>query len=341
MACDQLGLRGGEEAAVGEEETLRRGPWTVEEDVLLANYIAANGEGRWNALARRAGLKRTGKSCRLRWLNYLRPDLRRGGMAAEEQLLILELHARWGNRWSKIAQHLPGRTDNEIKNYWRTRVQRHARQLRCDVGSQRFRDLVRCLWIPRLLERIHASANPGEGDDVLAQATAAALPVVAADGRCSWPADDVFELGPGAAADVELSCTTALSSSPSVSTDGCGARPLPPPAPMMATAESAHGSVVSSNNCSAAMHEHDTALWQPPQTQTHGGLIMMGQEEQHHDQQAAGSQQLLGAETWWSDQSSLHAGLYADVGFPELELGGETMWGACADDLWCTDMLGL
>uniref|UniRef100_A0A453AM42 Transcription factor MYB21 n=1 Tax=Aegilops tauschii subsp. strangulata TaxID=200361 RepID=A0A453AM42_AEGTS len=145
----------GEAAAAGEEEMLRRGPWTVEEDVLLANYIAANGEGRWNALARRAGLKRTGKSCRLRWLNYLRPDLRRGGMTAEEQLLVLELHARWGNRWSKIAQHLPGRTDNEIKNYWRTRVQRHAKQLRCDVGSQRFRDLVRGLWIPRLLERIH------------------------------------------------------------------------------------------------------------------------------------------------------------------------------------------
>ncbi|KAF7006606.1 hypothetical protein CFC21_021639 [Triticum aestivum] len=332
MAYDQRGLRGEEAAAaaVGEEEMLRRGPWTVEEDVLLANYIAANGEGRWNALARRAGLKRTGKSCRLRWLNYLRPDLRRGGMTAEEQLLVLELHARWGNRWSKIAQHLPGRTDNEIKNYWRTRVQRHAKQLRCDVGSQRFRDLVRGLWIPRLLERIHAAANNSGDGDVIAQATAAALPV-AADGRC-WPVDDVFDLGPGAAADVELSCTTALSSSSSVSTDGCGVlQPLPAPAPMVATAESARGSVI----ISAAMH--DTALWQPPQT--HGGL-MMTQEQQHH-QQAESQPQLLGAETWWSDQTSLPAGLYADVGFPELEFGGETMWGACADDLWCTDMLGL
>lgn len=34
---------------------LRRGPWTVEEDMLLVNYIAAHGEGRWNALARCAG----------------------------------------------------------------------------------------------------------------------------------------------------------------------------------------------------------------------------------------------------------------------------------------------
>ncbi|KAL8170837.1 hypothetical protein V2J09_022641 [Rumex salicifolius] len=67
------------------------------------------------------GLKRTGKSCRLRWLNYLKPDIKRGNLTPQEQLLILELHSKWGNRWSKIAQHLPGRTDNEIKNYWRTK----------------------------------------------------------------------------------------------------------------------------------------------------------------------------------------------------------------------------
>ena len=45
-----------------------------------------------------AGLKRTGKSCRLRWLNYLRPDVKRGNFTADEQLLILDLHSRWGNR---------------------------------------------------------------------------------------------------------------------------------------------------------------------------------------------------------------------------------------------------
>ncbi|KAJ6429585.1 hypothetical protein OIU84_021062 [Salix udensis] len=138
---------------------LRRGPWTVEEDFNLINYIATHGEGRWNSLARGAGLKRTGKSCRLRWLNYLRPDVRRGNITLEEQLMILELHSRWGNRWSKIAQHLPGRTDNEIKNYWRTRVQKHAKQLKCDVNSKQFKDTMRYLWMPRLVERIQAAAS--------------------------------------------------------------------------------------------------------------------------------------------------------------------------------------
>ncbi|XVE82318.1 hypothetical protein DITRI_Ditri15bG0138800 [Diplodiscus trichospermus] len=166
--------RGGRSNVQSEEDQmdLRRGPWTVEEDFKLINYIATHGEGRWNALARCAGLKRTGKSCRLRWLNYLRPDVRRGNITLEEQLLILELHSLWGNRWSKIAQHLPGRTDNEIKNYWRTRVQKHAKQLKCDVNSKQFKDTMRYLWMPRLVERIQAAAATASSTSTTAVTTA-------------------------------------------------------------------------------------------------------------------------------------------------------------------------
>ncbi|KAI3690878.1 hypothetical protein L2E82_49090 [Cichorium intybus] len=168
-----IDMSGGEEDQINMMmDGLRRGPWTVEEDFALINYIAHHGEGRWNSLARCAGLMRTGKSCRLRWLNYLRPDVRRGNITLEEQLLILELHSRWGNRWSKIAQHLPGRTDNEIKNYWRTRVQKHAKQLKCDVNSKQFKDTVRYLWMPRLVERIQAaSAITGDSSSVTTTTT--------------------------------------------------------------------------------------------------------------------------------------------------------------------------
>ncbi|KAL2485077.1 myb domain protein [Abeliophyllum distichum] len=138
---------------------LRRGPWTLEEDNLLIHYISCNGEGRWNSLAKCAGLKRTGKSCRLRWLNYLKPDIKRGNLTPQEQLLILELHSKWGNRWSKIAECLPGRTDNEIKNYWRTRVQKQARQLKVDSNSNKFLEAIQRFWMPRLLEKMEQNSS--------------------------------------------------------------------------------------------------------------------------------------------------------------------------------------
>ncbi|XP_062180004.1 MYB-like transcription factor EOBII [Phragmites australis] len=112
------------ECVRAEAAAVRKGPWTVEEDILLMSYIALNGDGGWNNLARAAGLNRTGKSCRLRWLNYLRPGIRHGNFTPEEHALVVELQSRWGNRWSKIARHLPGRTDNEVKNFWRTKIQK-------------------------------------------------------------------------------------------------------------------------------------------------------------------------------------------------------------------------
>ncbi|XP_077220520.1 transcription factor MYB62-like [Tasmannia lanceolata] len=142
-----------------EDNELRKGPWTHEEDNILIHYIACHDEGHWNLLARCSGLKRTGKSCRLRWLNYLKPDVKRGRLSHEEQLLILELHSKWGNRWSRIAQHFPGRTDNDIKNYWRTRVQKHARQLNVDANSSRFRDAIRCIWMPTLLQKMESCSS--------------------------------------------------------------------------------------------------------------------------------------------------------------------------------------
>nr|WVD52780.1 transcription factor MYB12 [Lagerstroemia excelsa] len=116
-----------------EKVGLRRGRWTAEEDDILTKYILANGEGSWRSLPKNAGLLRCGKSCRLRWVNYLRTDLKRGNISPEEERIIINLHATLGSRWSFIASQLPGRTDNEIKNHWNCCLSRKVDTLRRPV----------------------------------------------------------------------------------------------------------------------------------------------------------------------------------------------------------------
>ncbi|XVE53195.1 hypothetical protein DITRI_Ditri02bG0184400 [Diplodiscus trichospermus] len=115
-----------------EKVGLKKGPWTPEEDQKILAYIQEHGHGSWRALPAKAGLQRCGKSCRLRWINYLRPDIKRGKFSLQEEHTIIQLHALLGNRWSAIAAHLPKRTDNEIKNYWNTHIKKKFTKMGID-----------------------------------------------------------------------------------------------------------------------------------------------------------------------------------------------------------------
>ncbi|XVF00128.1 hypothetical protein REPUB_Repub03eG0258300 [Reevesia pubescens] len=117
----------GDCGGAGGGVVLKKGPWTSAEDAILIDYVKKHGEGNWNAVQKHSGLFRCGKSCRLRWANHLRPNLKKGAFTQEEEQLIIELHAKMGNKWARMAAHLPGRTDNEIKNYWNTRIKRRQR----------------------------------------------------------------------------------------------------------------------------------------------------------------------------------------------------------------------
>ncbi|GJN02151.1 hypothetical protein PR202_ga19474 [Eleusine coracana subsp. coracana] len=130
-------------------EAVRKGSWMADEDAVLREHVRVHGPREWNSLRSKGVLPRTGKSCRLRWLNKLRPNLKSScKFDAEEESVVLDLQEKFGNKWARIATYLPGRTDNDVKNFWSNRQKRLARlmhpprhrQSRKNLGAKKAAD---------------------------------------------------------------------------------------------------------------------------------------------------------------------------------------------------------
>lgn len=107
--------------------------WKDWEDSLLRSVVAREGANHWNEIARHFP-GRNGRQVRLRWMNHLQPSLDRAPWRQEEDEQLLSEQARVGNKWAQIAEKLGGRTDNAVKNRFKSlqrraqREQRNARQ---------------------------------------------------------------------------------------------------------------------------------------------------------------------------------------------------------------------
>ena len=113
---------------------LVKGSWTRREDEIIMSFVAQHGPKHWKQLSNLLP-GRAGKQCRERWMNQLNPNINHSVWTQEEDLLLLNLHAQFGNKWVKIASQMPGRSDNSVKNRWNSTVKKMNQNSNSDLSK--------------------------------------------------------------------------------------------------------------------------------------------------------------------------------------------------------------
>lgn len=118
-----------------EKGSVQKCAWTPEEDMILLELVRMHGPKKWSIIANALD-GRIGKQCRERWHNHLNPAVRKDKWSAEEDSLIMDLVDKLGTKWATIAKHMPGRTDNSIKNHYYSSLRKKHELIRSSLDPK-------------------------------------------------------------------------------------------------------------------------------------------------------------------------------------------------------------
>ncbi|NXB04081.1 SNPC4 protein, partial [Cnemophilus loriae] len=104
------------------DPSLKKGPWTPEEDAMLMAAVKKYGEKDWYKI-RTEVPGRSDAQCRDRYLKALHWDVKKGKWSLEEEEQLIELVQKHGlGHWSKIASELPHRTGSQCLSKWKLMI---------------------------------------------------------------------------------------------------------------------------------------------------------------------------------------------------------------------------